>query len=502
MASRKLTDKVQISGYRFLAQRIEQGFISRDVRGFLLPPTREIHSFTIGVALAALVIIAALLMSVLRPTSTPGDAKILATKDGARFVLTDDKTLHPVTNLASARLITGNAAAMKVVKDSSINSYSRGQLMGIPSAPDSFVGRTDDLSRWAVCSQTDPTSELTLTESASTRTLVAVGDGDLSSDHRLTDQTAALVTEQSTAATTRRTWLLYKGHRSEISATANPLRSALRLTTDSLKQATPISYDLINAIPALAPLGPPTLPEQGKLSRIVPDNRVGDVVSAPAVNGGSDTWLVGVDAVQKIGPFAAQLFAASGAPTGATSAETMANAPEQTLTDLSGMPWDSPRILTGSTTVCYDWARRGDSSATTAIAVADSVPLSAKNRSAATTLIPARVNVPQAQFFFTTPGRGWLVGATGQDDRSATDNPLWWVSDTGVRYAIGGDDDTPQDKLLGMLGITAPAHLVPWAILQLLPEGNTLSVPAANVIHANIPPDANQQPIPDVKDMN
>ncbi|MBR7540494.1 type VII secretion protein EccB, partial [Mycobacterium tuberculosis] len=69
---------------------------------------------------------------------------------------------HPVTNLSSARLITGSPEDSKTVSDSELAKFPRGMLMGIPGAPDDMDPRADDTARWGACPQFDPATELPL----------------------------------------------------------------------------------------------------------------------------------------------------------------------------------------------------------------------------------------------------------------------------------------------------------------------------------------------------
>ncbi|MBM4719659.1 type VII secretion protein EccB [Rhodococcus hoagii] len=174
MAPRFLTTKTQISGYRMLVRRIEQAFIRRDVRLLSSPFSAQTAAYSVGAGLGALVLLAGLVMSFIKPAPLRGDATIIATQSGGRYVM-HNGALHPVTNLSSARLIVGKADAIKTVKDSEVSNYPRGLLMGIAGAPEEMIARGDDTSRWEVCSQYDAASKLDLTPQTSTRTLVVAG---------------------------------------------------------------------------------------------------------------------------------------------------------------------------------------------------------------------------------------------------------------------------------------------------------------------------------------
>src|SRR6476661_6275888 len=146
------TTRWQVSGYRFLVRRMEHALVRRDVRMLHDPMRSQSRALTVGVILACLGLAACGVLALLRPQDRIGDNKILVGKDsGAMFVVLGD-TVHPVLNLASARLAVGEAAKPSVVKDSAISVRPRGPLVGIPGAPSALpfdakgTGRT-----WTVC---------------------------------------------------------------------------------------------------------------------------------------------------------------------------------------------------------------------------------------------------------------------------------------------------------------------------------------------------------------
>ena len=59
--------------------------------------------------------------------------------------------LHPVLNLASARLIAGKPANPTQVKSSELDKFPLGNLIGIPGAPQRMVQNTRKDADWTVC---------------------------------------------------------------------------------------------------------------------------------------------------------------------------------------------------------------------------------------------------------------------------------------------------------------------------------------------------------------
>lgn len=497
MAARFLTTKTQISGYRMLVRRIEQAFIRRDTRLLSSPFSMQTTAYIMGFGLGSLLLIAGFVMGLIKPQPTRGEATIVATQSGGRYVMYND-ALHPVTNLSSARLIVGKPDAIKTVKDSELEKYPRGLLMGIPGAPDEMKARTDDTSRWAVCSQFNSATALDPTPNVATRTLIVAGDKEMQPGQApLGDNEAMIVTEN--AGSTKRTWLLADGVRSEISSTDKALTTALQINQDTLDNATPVSTAFLDAVPVRETMRAPRLLRQGQTSTSVPQYQVGAVLSSSGVNGKS-MYLVLDTGVQPVSEFAAQILINSGSKiVDNVSASQIAAAPSVSGADMDHWPAQAPTLVKRDT-MCFDWSRHGQAAATTALFSLNSVPLSSEARDRVVTLLPSRDQSPQADFFYTNPGRGWLVQVTGESDDSLAREQLWWVGDNGVRYAITGDSGSAPANTLAMLGLaeTTP-QLTPWSVLRLLPEGANLSPNSASVVHEQIPVEMAKNPLTNVE---
>lgn len=500
MAPRFLTTKTQISGYRMLVRRIEQAFIRRDTRLLSSPFSAQTTAFSFGAGIAALLLLAGLAMSFIKPAPLRGDASIIATQSGGRYVM-HNGALHPVTNLSSARLIVGKADSVKTVKDDALSEYPRGLLIGIPGAPDEMRPRTDDVSRWAVCAQYDSASALDPTPRTSTRTLIVAGDKEIvPAQNPISDDEAILVGESD--GRTKRTWLLHGGVRSEITTSEKALTAALQIDRDTLDRATPVSSVFLDAIPVREAIRAPQLLRQGQTSTAMPQYQVGTVLSSTGLDGDS-MYLVLDTGVQPVGAFAAQVLINSGSKlVSNVSAAQIAAAPVVSGADMDHWPSQRPTLVQRDT-VCFDWSRNGQAAAQTSLYALNSVPLETEARDRVVALLPARDQTPQADFFYTDPGRGWLVQVTGQSDNSLAREQLWWVGDNGVRYAITGDSRSSPAETLVMLGLgESTPKLVPWSVLRLLPEGANLSPDSATVVHEQIPAEMAENPLTNVEGLN
>lgn len=507
IGARRSTDKLQVSGYRLMVQRIEQALISRDVRDFGSRFAGESGATWIGIGMVLLICVAGAALGFLNPSGKAGDAKILATKAGARYVVVDGR-VHPVTNLASARLIAGTSDGAKNVSDKDLERFPRGQLMGIPAAPDEMSARGDDTVVWAVCSQHDVTSALDLVESDDSTTLLVSGADALTDQGRVPSDVAVLVSSMAPASgggeDTRKTWLLLNGHRMEVTSSDRSLLAVLNLTDADLESAAPVSHEMISSVPARALFARPDIERDGQPSRVLSgEYEVGTVLVTDGLDE-PERWVVLADGVQRVGPFAAEMLLSTGSQVlRGISRSTIDQTSHTASAQFGNWPWAVPAVRKGPASVCYRWDRTGTGPVEGSFAIGSGLPVTRQAREDAAWLLPARTRTPQADAFYTRPGQGWLVTASGSTEDSQIEGQLWWVSDAGVRYAIAGDADTPIDKVVSILGLGGATPVaVPWPTLQLLPVGGTLAPENARVVHATIPIDKAQGTVPSAKELN
>ncbi|MFT4088337.1 MAG: type VII secretion protein EccB, partial [Gordonia sp. (in: high G+C Gram-positive bacteria)] len=148
--SRQTTTRAQVSGYRFGLARAEHALVRRDTRMLHDPMRAQLRALIAGAVVGLLILAGAGVYGVIRPQPTVGDAVIVADGSGGLFVVIDS-VLHPVANLASARLIVGSPAAVKTVGKQAISSSPRGAALGIAGAPASLPGPArPGTSAWTV----------------------------------------------------------------------------------------------------------------------------------------------------------------------------------------------------------------------------------------------------------------------------------------------------------------------------------------------------------------
>ncbi|MGV3113422.1 type VII secretion protein EccB, partial [Corynebacterium freneyi] len=130
------TTPAQISGHRFLVRRVEHALVRADARMLHDPLRTRGRAVAAGAALLVLVLAGTVILGLIRPRDGAADADLLLVRDtGALHVRIDDR-VHPVANLASARLVLGQPAEAVRVGADALTGTAAGHPVGIPAAPD------------------------------------------------------------------------------------------------------------------------------------------------------------------------------------------------------------------------------------------------------------------------------------------------------------------------------------------------------------------------------
>src|SRR6185436_18057925 len=87
-----------------------------------------------------------------------GNNAVLADRDTAALYVRVGDQLHPVLNLTSARLITGDPVNPVQAKSTELDKLPRGNTIGIPGAPERMVQNTSRDADWTVCEGTGATA--------------------------------------------------------------------------------------------------------------------------------------------------------------------------------------------------------------------------------------------------------------------------------------------------------------------------------------------------------
>ena len=472
--ARQPVTRLQVSGYRFLIRRMEHALVRGDVRMLDDPLRAQSLSLVAGCILAVIAIAGCAILAFLKPQGELGSAPIvMARTSGALYVRIGD-TVHPVPNLASARLVAGTAANPEMVGDAAINEAKRGPLVGIPGAPAVIANPlTEDESEWAVCDTATGPSE-------STTTVIAAADGANQPDR----ERSVLVTPRSQGAAT--TYLLYDGWRAKVDLRNAAVVRALRL--DGIAPR-PVSRALLDAIPEAPEITAPHIPAAGSPGPpSMAGSTVGTVVRITRADA-AEYYVVLADGVQRIGEVAADLIRLVDSQRGqeiatvapdAIGAVTIVNVlPVTTFPDHA----DTTTGAAGEPVLCARWEPTGPLGHTnTTVLVRNSLPLDSGDK--AVTLAQADGAGPNVDAVCLPPGRSAYVRAVGITGDGGSGGPLYLMTDTGVLFGVHDEDAAEH---LGLPSTPVPA---PWPMLAVLPRGPELSTQGASVVRDSVAPPA------------
>lgn len=430
------TTRLQVSGHRFMARRMEHALVRGDTRMIDDPLRAQALSLSAGAVLAVIGVAVCAVLAFIRPGASLGDAPVVVVREsGAMYVRIDD-VLHPVFNLASARLIVGYAAEPRVVSQRAVDRADRGPRLGIPEAPAQIsppLGVHE--SRWTVCDDQHATTVFAGPVSAS----------GAPGRH-------VLVTPRGGSAAV--TYLLHGGWRSRVDLRHAAVVRALRI--DGVVPQ-PVSRGVLAAIPEAPAIQPPRIDGAGGPG-IVPDHPVGTVVAA-----GQDLFVVLADGLQRIGEVAADLIrytdARAGAEIPSVSSAVVGTLPVSTSLPVTTYPRRGGVV--SDPVVCAVWSPTADETGShTEVLVGRDLPQAASPIGG--------VSVP--------PGRSVFVRSVGLTGHGRSAGSLFLLTDSGVLHGVR------DDVAAGALGLAGPAAPAPWPILATLPRGPELSRDAASVV--------------------
>jgi type VII secretion protein EccB len=455
MAGRSNTG-LQISGYRFLVLRMEHALVRGDVRMLDDPLRAQSLSLTAGCVLAVIAIAACAVLAFLQPRGTIGDAPIVMVRDSGALYARVGDTVHPVLNLASARLLADSAAAPKLVSASALDDTPGAPMVGIPGAPHTIDSPlTHDESSWAVCD-----------DAASTTVLVGTTEGLAASEK------AMLVTVRGESAAA--TYLLFAGRRAKVDLRNHAVVRALKLEGIAPR---PIARAVLDATPEVHEIAPPHIPDAGTAGPAALHGfPVGTVIRVPRAES-AEFYVVLRAGVQRIGQVAADLirFTSSRGSSSIATVEPSAIGTVPVVDDLPVAAFPDRAMIADDPVVCVRW-RWSDESVDTGLAVGDALP------GRAVKLAQADAEGPRVDNVVVDQGRSAYVRAAGVTGDGARTGALYYVSDVGVVFGVGNEDAA---RRLGLPPNPVPA---PWPVLARLPRGPELSVEAASVVRDSAGP--------------
>ncbi|MBT0568581.1 type VII secretion protein EccB [Williamsia sp. CHRR-6] len=471
------TTKSQVSGYRFLLRRLEHALVRRDIRMIHDPMGAHVKALIVGLVMTMIVLGGAVALSFFKPQGSVGNSKILISKSSGQLYVLVQGTLHPVLNLASARLAVGKAEKPNSVADKLLKKYTRGPQLGIPGAPSSLsASGAPGTSRWAACDRLDePRDPLG-------RPTVGVIAGALTPDPQgsvLGPNDAMLVRNQDDY------YLLYRNTRAAVDITDNAVKQSLNLQDVAARA---VSTAMLDAIPPTRQLAAPVIPNAGKPSRFdLAGARIGSIISVSSLGSGGGTqkklYVVLQDGVELISPLVADLIRASqvGSETPIeVSLNAVTNVPPVTTLQLSGIPDNAPRLVKGTENkaLCFTWSKNRTQPAQLGLQLTSDFPI--KDPTAMVPTVGSQFDGVTADLAYIPAGKGYFVRSTGVDPNTTSSASDFLVSDTGVRYGVPPGAADP-------LGMPDPLP-APFAVVSLLPPGPTLARDGALVIRDDLAP--------------
>jgi type VII secretion protein EccB len=463
----------QVSGWRFVMRRIASGVALHDTRMLVDPLRTQTRAVLVGGLILITGLAGCFIFSLIRPSGVAGDDAVLADRSTAALYVKVDDQLHPVLNLTSARLIVGRPDNPTTVKSSELDQFPRGNLLGIPGAPERMVQNSSRDAEWTVCDAVlGPAPGVTVI--AGKPAEGGERAGVLPVNH------AVLV--DNTSGTNPGTWLLWDGKRSPIDLNNRAVTDALGLEAD-IPKPRPVAAGLFNTIPEAPALTTPPIPGAGEAPRFpLPLSApVGAVVAAYEADNTIRYYAVLTDGLQPVPPVLAAIlrntnsFGLDQPPR--LGADEVARLPVARGLDTSAYPADPVTLVDAGDdpVTCARWAKpEGATGSSLTLLSGAALPLPEGLR---TVDLVTSGSGGVANRVALSPGSGYFVDSDGS---------LFWVSDAGVRYGIDTDAD---DKTAAALGLTSPPLPIPWSVLSQFAAGPTLSRADALLAHDALPPD-------------
>ena len=429
------TTKAQISGHKFLTRRLEHGLVLGDIRMIHDPLATRNRAHIFSLAATALICLGALAMAVFKPAIDPGDAAIIQAESGQLYVRIDNQ-LHPVANLASARLIVGEAADIHTGSDTILKNLPKAVPIGIVDAPGLIAPpatTTQKLVAHACHTTTKPANRLDTAPNQITVIMQETG-----ANATTTNQTTPIFQQLATghalvALVDQAEWLVTANGRSILPPADTPdgrnIRHRLGITPTTPRWSPPPQI-----FSAIAEKPPATIP-----------TGILEILRIPGADN-PQFWARTADGVVRLAPIQADILVDSGV-----------RMQDGTATELGATP---------------------DSKALSSFPLPDRVPTWV-DPTAQPLCVGEHGEVETAPLIEGKPPWGEAVALAGKAVATHFVGPGWAVGvDTGsgihVVSAHGLRHQVENQETAAALGISH-FYSINWDMLRLLPSGTTLS---------------------------
>ncbi|MFJ1565269.1 type VII secretion protein EccB [Streptomyces erythrochromogenes] len=467
MASRR----DELNAYTFAKRRTVAAFLQPSATGTEEGAPRPLRAVLPGVIVGALVLAGFGAWGMFKPTAPkgwdePGTRVIVGKDSTTRYVVLttkvggkDQTRLHPVLNLASARLLL-DPRKFKVVQveDKVLDAGRppRGPIIGIPYAPDRLPSKPEagKAKRWAVCQQPGGNGR-----GVQTATFVlADREASVTDDARRLTDTQSLYVESTGPGKERylvdATGTKYKFP--EGTPAAGTMTNALVGTGATPQQVSPQWLGTLNSGDELA--FPPIPGKAGAGADVkgltTADNKVGMVLKAQT-GSGTQHYVVLPGKVAPVSDFVAWLLISAPATDGLNMHGKAREVDLQSLdpdaTPFAGdVKWPQRKTeRINRTTPPAGTQASGSSNRDTVCNVLRSVD-GQGNQTLSTwagTGYPVDITASGTSAY-VTPGSGLLYTQV-QGKQTTAGGSLFLVTDTGLRYAVqaNGDSDSEQSEI-------------------------------------------------------
>lgn len=497
---RAFVTRHQVSGWRFVMRRIASGIALHDTRMLVDPLRTQSRAVLMGVVLLVTALAGCFVFSLIRPNGTAGTNAVLADRSSAALYVRVGDDLHPVLNLTSARLIVGHPVDPTMVKSTELDRFPRGNLLGIPGAPERMVQNPTRDADWTVC---DAVSEPAQGGHAahSTGVTVIAGRPDSSGARAATLQSRqAILVDRDNSA-----WLLWDGRRSQINLGDHAITNALGLgqNNSELPAPRPIALGLFNAIPEAPSLTAPGIPNAGAPAPFVVPAPIGAVVVSYALDqsssGAPRYYAVLPDGLQQISPVLAAIMRNTNSygldQPPRLGPDAVAKLPVSRMLDTTRYPDQQISLVDAakSPVTCAHWSKpAGAATSSLNLMSGSALPIAESIRTVDLVGGGSAQNGAVAARVALAPGTGYFTQTVGGGPDSPGAGSLFWVSDTGVRYGIDNEAERSaagHGKTVEALGLTGSPVPIPWSVLSLFANGPTLSRADALLAHDGLAPD-------------
>lgn len=349
------TTPAQISGHRFLYRRIEHALIRADSKMLHDPIQSRNRAMAVSVVLMVLLLAGSAIFALIRPRGADTlDSDLVVVAETQALHIRINGRLHPIANLASARLILGRTEQPQKVTAAAVHQWPQGYPIGIAHAP-SIPLQPSQQPKFAlgVCEEVTTAHDGT-TEIAQTVTRI------LPSSEEASEHSAAQTSPQDAkspaflAVHEGATWFIADGVRHRLDMADSVMVRALHTETARIR---PVGPAFLRAIPEGRPIAAPTIDAVGNPAPFpAPFDKIGNIVSV-----GNRAVLVRADGAANISPVLAEVLAAH-LPRLSTNEAQLADIPVAAGVD-STVPDSVPQWLNDDGWICADTTRANPTAA-------------------------------------------------------------------------------------------------------------------------------------------